>query len=86
MRSKYVDEDEAHDFVPLAFWSLILVSILLYWCSLRLCSDDTLINLPAPLLVILAMAVAHSSYNRSKNQFYRKNIEMWRKIRSDMKN
>jgi hypothetical protein len=83
-RANYNADREGHDFIPVTFWGLLLICLALYGYNLYLCSSITIYYLPIPLLIIMIMAATHMSYNSSKHEFYRKNLEMWRSIRLEM--
>lgn len=83
--TKY-NPEEAHDFVPSALWCLFLICIYLFLYSLHLTvkkmiSFHSLSILP----FIIVMIAMHLKYSDSKKSFYKKYLDVWRKIFCDMK-
>jgi hypothetical protein len=73
--------EEAHDFVPVAFWCLFAVSIGLYCYGIAVAEAGCLwVHLFAPMLLSVLMTVAHVRYRGSKHHYYAKRLSEWRDI------
>lgn len=80
-----VDKEEAHDYVPMALWSLLVVCIMLFWYSLSLCSSEiAYYHIASSLLPIVIMAEVHLTYLKSKHLYWRQKVGMWRTVYAAM--
>ena len=62
---KIIHTGESLDVIPAAFWVVQILSLALYWISLRMISPVHLCNLVTPLIEILLLAIGHFRYSNA---------------------